>query len=107
MFNYVVMAGSGAITYLLAQKGSEMKSGMWYKEVIVYLMYVMLDMLAVYFCMTPLGRVIRVDNMTSGVTELQYGNIAILFSIAIAVVMGLVCMAVKKKMDIRVEVKEK
>ena len=47
MFTYIIMAGSGAITYLLAQKESDTKNEKWYKEVIAYFMYVMLDMLAV------------------------------------------------------------
>lgn len=107
MFNYVIMAGSGAITYLLAQKGSDKKGGKWYKEVITYLMYVMLDMLAVYFCMAPLGRIIRVDSTISGMTELQYGNTAILFSLAIAVVIGIVFMVLKKKVDISAQINTK
>ena len=34
MFTYIIMAGSGAITYLLAQKESDTKNEKWYKEVI-------------------------------------------------------------------------
>ena len=104
MFNYVIMAGSGAITYLLAQKGCGINRGMWHREVIEYFMYVMLDMLAVYFCMAPLGRISRVDDITSGITELQYGNTAILFSIAVAIAMGVVFMLIKKKVEIRAEI---
>ncbi|MDE6915082.1 MAG: hypothetical protein K2P35_15515 [Lachnospiraceae bacterium] len=107
MFNYVIMVGSGAITYLLAQKGTDIKNRMWYKEIIEYFMYVMLDMLTVYFCMAPLGRITRVDNMTSGVTQIQYGNTAILFSIAVSVVMGIVFLVIKKKADISAEIKRK
>lgn len=107
MFNYIIMAGSGAITYLLAQKGTDKKGGVWYKEVIEYVMYVMLDMLAVYFCMTPLGRIIRVDSTANGTTELQYGNVAILFSLVISVVMGIVFLFVKKKADISAEIEAK
>ncbi len=107
MFTYIIMAGSGAITYLLAQKESDTKNEKWYKEVIAYFMYVMLDMLAVYFCMAPLGRITRVDNMTNGITEIQYGNTAILFSLAVSVAMGIVFLVIKKKVDISVEVKRK
>lgn len=103
MFNYIIMAGNGAITYLLAQKGTDGKTEKWYKEVIAYVMYVMIDMLAAYYSMAPLGRIIRVDDMTRGTTQLQYGNMAVLFSIVIAIIMGFVFAAVKKKMDIRVE----
>ncbi len=107
MFNYVIIAGSGAITYLMAQKGAEVRCEKWYKEVIAYFMYMMFDMLIVYFCMMPLGRVVRVDNMVSGMTELQYGNTAILFSIAVSVVVGIVFMVLKKKIDVSAEVKPK
>lgn len=104
MFNYVIMAGSGAITYLLAQKGSGGRNEKWYAAVAEYFMYVMFDMLAVYFCMAPLGRITRVDAVESGITELQYGNTAILFSIVISAIMGIVFMTVKKKADINAEI---
>lgn len=107
MFNYVIIAGSGAITYLLAQKGLDRKNGTLIASAAEYFMYVMIDMLAVYFCMAPLGRVIRVDNRTNGITQIQYGNTAILFSIFIAVVMGIVFLTVKKKIDVSVEVKNR
>ena len=107
MFNYAIMAGSGAITYLLAQKGSDTKNTKWHQEVIEYFMYVMLDMLTVYFCMAPLGRITRVDNMTNGITEIQYGNTAILFSIAVSVAMGIVFLVMKKKVDVSAEIKRK
>lgn len=107
MFNYIIMAGNGAITYLLAQKGTDGKNEKWYKSIIEYFMYVMLDMLAAYYCMAPLGRIIRVDDVTRGTTEIQYGNTAILFSIVVAVLMGFVFTAVKKKLDIRAEVESK
>lgn len=107
MFNYIIMLGNGAITYLLAQKGTDGKNEKWYKAVIEYFMYIMLDMLGVYFCMYPLGRIIKVDDMTRGTTELQYGNTAILVSIVIAVVVGVLSMVVKKKIDVSAEVESK
>ncbi len=107
MFNYVIMAGSGAITYLLAQKGAGKKNGTGVASLAEYFLYVMLDMLAVYFCMAPLGRVTRVDDMTSGLTQIQYGNTAILFSLVIAVIAGIVFMVVKKKVDINAEIEHR
>lgn len=107
MFNYIIMVGNGAITYLLAQKGTDGKKEKWYKAVIEYFLYVMLDMLIAYYCMTPLGRIIRVDDMTRGTTEIQYGNTAILFSVIVAVFMGLVFITVKKKIDIRADIERK
>lgn len=104
MFNYVIMAGSGAITYLMAQKGSNRNKEMRIAALAEYFLYVMLDMLVVYFCMAPLGRVTRIDDMTGGATQLQYGNTAILFSIVIAVIMGTVALAVKKKIDITAKI---
>lgn len=104
MFNYVIMVGNGAITYLLAQKGTDGKNEKWYKEIISYFMYVMLDMLAAYYCMVPLGRIVRIDDMAGGTTEIQYGNTAILFSIVIAAIMGFVSATIKKKLDISVEI---
>lgn len=107
MFNYVIMAGSGALSYLLAQKGTEKKNQMWVASLAEYLLYVMLDMVAVYFCMTPLGRVTRVDNKTTGITQIQYGNTAILFALVIAVIVGIAAMVVKKKIDISAEVESR
>lgn len=103
MFTYIIMAGSGAITYLMARKGSAGKDRKWHTALIEYIIYVMLDMLAVYYCMSPLGRITRVD----GAAQIQYGNIAVVFSIFIAVIMGFVFMAVKKKIDIGVEIKSR
>ncbi|MCD8039733.1 MAG: hypothetical protein LUE96_11715 [Lachnospiraceae bacterium] len=107
MFNYVIMAGSGAITYLLVQKCSGKCVERWHDACIEFFMYVMTDMLTVYFCMSPLGRVTRVDDMTGGVSELQYGNMSILFSIVIAVVWGIVFSFLKKKVDVKTEISEK
>ena len=64
----------------------------------------MLDMVIAYYCMSPLGRITRVDNKTTGVTQIQYGNTAILFAMVIAVVVGIAAMVVKKKIDIAAEV---
>lgn len=107
MFNYVIIAGSGAITYLLAQRGVQRTSETKIAALAEYLLYVMIDMLVVYFCMTPLGRVTRVDDMTSGMTQIQYGNTAILFSFIVSVLVGIAALAFKKKVDISVEIEEK
>ena len=107
MFNYVIMAGSGAITYLLVKKCSGKSVKKWHDAWIEYFLYVMLDMLTVYFCMSPLGRVTRVDDMVGGVTELQYGNMSILFSLAAAVVWGIILSFLKKKVDITSEIHKK
>ena len=104
MFNYVIMVGSGAITYLLVKKCSGKSSEKWHDAWIEFFLYVMLDMLTVYFCMSPLGRVTRVDDMVGGTTEIQYNNMSILFSLAAAIVWGIVLSFLKKKVDITSEI---
>lgn len=107
MFNCIIMAGSGAITYLIARKGSDGNDERWYAAIIEYIMYVMFDMIVVYYCMMPLGRIEIVHDKAGGMAQINYGDTAILFSILTAVIMGFVFIAVKKKIDIGIEIKSR
>ncbi len=106
MFNYIVIFGCAAITYLLAEKCSKKKAPDWYTAVIMFVMYAMLDMAVTYLAMAPLGRITRI-NTVDGLSELSYGSSAVVMSIIIAVLWGILFGFLKKNVDISADVKGK
>ena len=104
MFNYMIIFGCGAITYLLAEKCSNKTSSNWYSALITLIMYAMLNMVTTYLILSPFGRITRVDTV-DGITEISYGNSAIFVAVIIALLWGIAFGFFKKKADIKVEIK--
>lgn len=106
MFNYIIIFGCAAITYLLAEKCSKKEAPNWYTAVIMFVMYAMLDMVTTYLALAPLGRITRV-NTVDGLSELSYGSSAIFMAIIIAVLWGILFGFLKKNVDVSANVKRK
>lgn len=106
MFNYLMIFGCGAITYLLSEKCSKKRVLSWYNALIIYIMYSMVDMASAYLILSPLGRITRIDT-AYGITEISYGRSAIVVSVLIALLWGVVFGFLKKHVDVNVEISEK
>ena len=106
MFNYVIMFGCGAITYLLAEKSSKKLSPNWYSALITFVMCTMIDMVTTYLVLSPFGRITRGDTV-DGITEISYGNSAIFLAVIIALLWGIILGFLKKNVDIKAEINQK
>ncbi len=106
MFNYLIILGCGAMTYLLSEKCSGKNAPNWYSAIITYLMYSMTDMMTTYIILSPLGRITRIDRV-DGITEISYGNSAMFMAVIIALLWGLVFGFLRKNVDIKVEKRDK
>ncbi|EOS43958.1 hypothetical protein C809_03444 [Lachnospiraceae bacterium MD335] len=106
MFNYLIIFGCGAITYLLAEKCSNKTSPNWYSALITFLMCAMLNMVTTYLILSPFGRITRVDTV-DGITEISYGSSAIFLAIIIALLWGIAFGFIKKNVDIKAQINKK
>lgn len=106
MFNYLIIFGCGAVTYLLAEKCSKKTAPNWYSASITYVMYSMADMLTIYLILSPFGRITRIDTV-DGITEISYGSSAILLAVVIALLWGIIFGFLKKNVDIKAEINGK
>lgn len=106
MFNYLIIFGCGAITYLLAEKCSKKESSNWYSALITFIMCAMVDMVTTYLILNPFGRISRVDTV-DGISEISYGNAAIFLAVIIAMLWGIVFGFLKKNVDIKAEINNK
>jgi hypothetical protein len=105
MFNYIVILGSGAITYLTIRKCVGYSSPNFHSAAIEFMMYVMPDMVTTFLCLSPFGRISLVTDL-NGRYELLYGSSTILFSIVAAVIWGLIFSFAKKNVKIDVEIED-
>ena len=103
MFNYLIIFGCGAITYLLAEKCSGKIPSSWYNALISFVMYAMTNMVTTYLILSPFGRITRVDT-ADGITEISYGSSAIFLAVIIALLWGIVFGFLKKNVDIKAEI---
>lgn len=106
MFNYLIIFGCAAITYLLAEKCAKKTAPNWYSALITLVMYAMIDMVTTYLVLSPFGRITRVDTV-DGITEISYGSSAIFLAIIIALLWGIAFGFLKKNVDIKAEIKNK
>ena len=104
MFNYLIIFGCAAITYLLAEKCSKKTSPNWYSALISFIMYAMVDMVTTYLILSPFGRIARVDTV-DGISEISYGSSAIFLAVLIALLWGIAFGFLKKNVDIKAEIK--
>lgn len=103
MFNYLIIFGCGAITYLLAEKCAQKTAANWYSALISLVMYAMTDMVTTYLLLSPFGRITRVDTV-DGITEISYGSSAIFLAVIIALLWGIAFGFLKKNVDIKAEI---
>ncbi|MDE6912214.1 MAG: hypothetical protein K2P35_00745 [Lachnospiraceae bacterium] len=103
MFNYLIMFGCGAITYLLAEICSKKLSPNWYSALITFVMCTMADMVTTYLALSPFGRITRIDT-ADGITEISYGSSAIFLAVIIALLWGIILGFLKKNVDINAEI---
>lgn len=106
MFNYLIIFGCGAVTYLLAEKCSQKTAPNWYNALITYVMYSVVDMLTIYLMLSPFGRIQRIDT-ADGITEISYGSSAIFLAVVIALLWGIAFGFMKKNVDIRAEINDR
>ena len=105
MFNYIIIFGTAAITYLVINKLTDYTEKKWYIVIMEFLVYAMINMVTTFLCLNPFGRV-SLATLTNGTRDLQYGNTAVLFSILVAIIWGLIFSCIKKNIEISIEVSE-
>jgi hypothetical protein len=104
MFNYIIILGSGALTYLTVRKCGGDLSGNILNAFIELIVYVMLDMVTTYLCLEPLGRIVLINDL-NGRYDLQYGNTAIIFSTIISIIWGIIFSFIRKNVKLELEIK--
>lgn len=89
MYVYLIILGVGAITFEIEKKFSKSKKVDGYRAIIQYIMYTIINFVSVYLCLEPMGRISLVT-LENGLYEINYGNSAVLFSVIVAIVWGIV-----------------
>lgn len=105
MYRYLIILGVGAITFELEKKLSKSKNTDGYRTIIQYIMYTTINFVTVYLCLEPIGRISLVT-LENGLYEINYGSSAILFSVVIAVIWGVVFAFLHTNMDIQTKIEK-
>lgn len=89
MFTYLIILGIGSITFVIEKKltGTQNEKNVF--MVIEYLMYTVINLISTYLLLSPIGRVTMVQT-NIGISEIVYGSSAIIVSIVLAIIWGLV-----------------
>lgn len=103
MFNYIIIFGSAALTYILVNTLLDKKMNNAFNAFIELLVYAMIDMVTVYLILSPFG-VVDVVVSASGMRELQYGNIAILCSIVVSIVWSGIISVIRRNIAIKIDI---
>lgn len=106
MFTYLIVLGTGAITFVIEKKLAGKRDDRAVFMVIEYLMYVGIDLVSTYLLLSPTGRITMVQS-EAGTSEIVYGSSAIIVSIVLSVIWGLVFAFLNKnvKFDVRIDKK--
>ena len=103
MFQFLYVLGPAAITYFTVRKCVKDEPANWYTALIELLAYAMVDAAVMILGLLSSGKV-EIVILQNGVKHLQYGGTAVLLSIPVAVICGIVISAVKKGIDMNVRV---
>ena len=103
MFQFLYVLGPAAITYFTVRKCVKDEPANWYTALIELLAYAMVDAAVMILGLLSSGKV-EIVILQNGVKHLQYGGTAVLLSIPVAVICGILISAVKKGIDMDIHV---
>ena len=103
MFQFLCVFGPAAVTYLVLHHCLGRRQDRWFDALAELLCYAFLDAAVTFCCMAPIGKASLVL-LADGSKELQYSGIAFLFALFAGAVCGVVLAAVRKRLEVRVEV---
>lgn len=104
MFTYLIIFGLGAITFVIEKKLAGTQNGKSVFMLIEYLMYTVINLVSTYLLLSPIGRITTIQTNT-GMYEIVYGSSAIIISLVLSIVWGLVFAFLNKnvKCNIRID----
>lgn len=103
MFLFLCTVGAGAITFLISEKCAERRTNDWVHALMELIAYTAIDTAVTLFIMKPINK-IQIVIMPNGVKNLQYGLSGFVCALVIAVIWGVVIGAVKKHVDMKVQI---
>lgn len=89
MFTYLIILGLGSITFVIEKKLTGTQDGKGIFLLIEYMMYTVIDLVTTYLLLSPVGRVTMVQS-SAGMPEIVYGSSAIIVSLVLSILWGLV-----------------
>ena len=95
MFNYLIILGCGAITYVLEEKCSRVIFPNWYSALLSFFAYAVINLVTTYLILNPFGRITCID-AADGSAKISYGSTAVIFSMIVALFWGIVFGYIKK-----------
>lgn len=103
MFQYLYILGPAAITYFTVCKCTKKEAANWYTAFMELIAYATVNVAVMILFLLSSGKV-EIIIMENGVKHLQYGGTAFLLSIPVAVICGIVVAAVKKGIEMKINV---
>lgn len=103
MFSFLYLFGPAAITYFTVRKCTKEEPTNWYTALIELIAEAILDAAVMILLLLSSGKV-EIIILQDGMKHLQYGGTAILLSIPVAVICGILIAAVKKSVDMNVRI---
>lgn len=102
MFTYLVIFGLGAVTFVMEKSLTGTKDGNNIFMLVEYLMYTVIDLISTYLLLSPVGRVTIIQSDT-GMHEVVYGSSAIIVSLVLSIIWGLVFAFFRKNVKCRIK----
>lgn len=106
MFQFLYIVGPAAITYLVIHHILNKDTVPYFIGVLELISYAALDAAATTVFLLPFKKVV-ISKTASGVKDIQYGGTAFIFSIVVAVIIGIFISTVKKYMSFSIEIELK
>lgn len=105
MFTYLIIFGLGAVTFVIEKKLTDTQNGKNIFLLIEYLMYTVINLVSTYLLLSPIGR-ITIIQANTGMYEITYGSSAIIISLVLAIVWGLVFAFLNKNVKCSIKIDE-
>ncbi|MDE6052454.1 MAG: hypothetical protein K2G55_01550 [Lachnospiraceae bacterium] len=105
MFTYLIILGTGAITFVIEKKLTRTQNEKSIFMLFEYLMYTVINLASTYLILSPIGRITIVQANT-GMYEVVYGSSAIVISFVLAIVWGLTFAFINKNVKCSIKIDE-
>lgn len=106
MFLFLCTFGAGAVTFLISEICAGKKTADWIHVLMELIAYTAVDTVVSLLLLKPFNKILIV--ITSNNTKsLQYGLTGFVCALVIAVICGIVMGAVKKKVDMKIQIMPK
>lgn len=103
MFSFLYVFGPAAITYFTVRKCTKEEPANWYTALIELIAEAVLDAAVMILFLLSSGKV-EIIILQNGIKHLQYGGTAVLLSLPVAVICGILISAVKKGIDMNMRI---